>query len=292
MAGFTSIRDYVAACEAGRCRSASLRKVPSNASTASWWVDLSMAPGNPQPNYYVGTPLEATRLNYTGSPDVVRDGGIYHGSELAPQTLHLTEWMLETPTSGLVGEYMLLDYLLFYPFLDLDDTAQQVLDNAVTLPRYDDGAGVRAMLVVTAPTAGGGSFSFDYIDQDGAAKTAPTQSYSTAVAGIQSIPTSEPATAAGGQPFLRFAGGDTGVRSITSWTNIAPGGGLAALVLVRPLASHAIYEVSTPSEKSFVSAHPAPPRIYDGAYLGMIMRCAATIAAGLLAGRLSYVWST
>jgi hypothetical protein len=292
VAGFTSIRDYAAACPEGRCRTASVRKVPSNASTAQWWVDLSMAPGNPQPNYYVGTPLESTRLNYAGSPDVVRDGGIYHGDDVSPASLHLMEWMLETATTGLVGEYMLLDYLVFYPFLDLDDTGVQTLDNTVTLPRYDDGAGVRAMLVATAPTAGGGSFTFDYVDQDGAAKTSPTQGYSTAVAGIQSIPTSEPATAAGGQPFLQLAGGDTGVRSITSWTNIAPGGGLAALVLVRPLASHAIYEVSTPSEKSFVSAHPAPPRIYDGAYLGMIMRCAATVAAGLLAGRLTYVWST
>lgn len=291
MPGFTSIRAYVAAEASGRTRRASLRKVPSNASTAGWWVDLSMAPGNPQPNYYVGSPNVATRLNYAGNGDGLRDGGIFHGDEVSPASLHITEWMLETPTAGLVGPYQLLDYLLFYPFTDLDATDTQVMDNTVTLPRYETGDGVCAMLVATAPTAGGGSFTFDYVNQDGAAKTAPTQSYSTAVANIQSIPTSEPATAAGGQPFLRLAGGDTGVRSITSWTNISSGGGLGAIVLMKPLANTAIYEINTPSELSYITQHPAPPRVFDGAYLGMIMQCAATVAAGLLAGRISYAWS-
>lgn len=283
MTGFRSVREVAAAHESGRVLTSHFRKVPSNASTAGRWVDMSMAPGNPMPNYYVGGINEATSLN--------GDRGLWHGDDKSPASKHLLDWMLVSPTAGLVGEYTLLDYLLFYPFTDLDSTDAQPLDNTVTLPRYEDGAGVLPMLVATTPTAGGGSFTFDYVDQDGNAKTSPTQSFSTAAANISSIVTSEPATSAGGQPFMRLAGGDTGVRSITSWTNISSGGGLGALVLVKPIASHAIYEVSTAHERSYVCHTPGAPRIYDGAYLGMIMRCAATVAAGLLTGRLTTGWS-
>ena len=48
-----------------------------------------------------------------------------------------------TTTNGSPDHVHLLDYLMFYPLIDLDDDVEQVMDNTVTLPRYDDGAGVR-----------------------------------------------------------------------------------------------------------------------------------------------------
>lgn len=242
-----------------------------------------MASGNPLPNYYASTPLEAAVL----------DGfrGIFHGDAKSPASKHLTELHLVTPTAGLVGVYRLLDYLLYYPFVDLDDTDVQVMDNAVTLPRYTTGAGVRPMLVAVAPTTGGGSFTFDYVNQDGVAKTAPTQSCSVGVANIASLITSEQATAAGGRVFLALADGDTGVRSITSWTNIVSNGGLGSLVLAKPLGQVAIREINTAAEMSWVRMAAGAPRIEDGAYLNFIMNCAATVAAGTLAGRASFAWS-
>ena len=142
-----------------------------------------------------------------------------------------------------------------------------------------------------APTTGGGSFSFTYINQDGIEQTAPTQSFSTAAANIASIITSEQATAAGGQPFLRLASGDTGIRSIVTWTNLGASGGLGAVALVKPLTDHVIREINTPSEITLVSMRPGAPRVVDGAYLGLIMNCAATVAAGLLVGRANFAWS-
>ena len=283
MPGFANIRDYAAARDEGRTRSCSFRKVPSQASVAGWWVDLTMASGNPVPQYYASAPLVAAVLD--GSR------GIFHGFDVSPETLHLTELMLTTPTAGFVGRYMLLDYVLYYPFVDLDDLDTQVLDNTITLPRYETGAGLRAMLVAAAPTTGGGSFSFTYINQDGIEQTAPTQSFSTAAANIASIITSEQATAAGGQPFLRLASGDTGIRSIVTWTNLGASGGLGAVALVKPLTDHVIREINTPSEITLVSMRPGAPRVVDGAYLGLIMNCAATVAAGLLVGRANFAWS-
>jgi hypothetical protein len=88
-----------------------------------------------------------------------------------------------------------------------------------------------------------------------------------------------------------LAAGDTGIRSITSATFTVANGGLLALVLVRPLTSLAIREVNTMAENNLVRQRPGAPRIYDDAYLGMIVNTAATIASGTLAGYFTFVWS-
>jgi len=281
--GFANIREFAGALEEGRTHVGHCRKVPSQASTAGWWVDLSMAGGNPLPNYYPSSPLVRATLN--------GDRGIWHGDDKSPSTMHLTEIALATPTAGLVGAYKLLDYVAYYPFVDGDSTDTQEMDNTLAMPRYADGDGVLAMLVATAPSTGGGVFTYDYVDDQGVSRTSPTITCSTGVANIASILTSEQATAAGGRAFLPLASGSKGIREITSLTYTVANGGNAALVLVKPLATHTILEINTPHEMQFVAGRPGTPRIVDGAYLGLIMNCAATVAAGLLVGRFGFAWS-
>lgn len=279
-----NVRQLVDALEGGATRFATIRKVPSQASAAGQWVDLSMAAGQPLPQYYAAAPLEAATL------DGMR--GIFHGPDVTPSGKVLAGFGLMTPTAGLVGAYRLLDYLLYYPFLDLDDTDAQSLDNTVTLPRYTDGAGVQAMLVAVAPTAGGAAtFDFDYVNQDGVSRTAPIQTFNSTAATIANLLTGDRAVASGlGSPFLRLASGDTGIRSVTTWRNYAPLGGLAALVLVRPIASHVIREINTMLEVEHPHMKPGLPSIADGAYLGLIVNCAATVAAGQLVGFARFAW--
>lgn len=281
--GFRNIRAYVEAFENGQSHFCSFRKVPSQASTAGWWVDLSMAAGNPVPNYYASAPLVAATL----------DGfrGMFHGDVKSPATKHLTEWGLITPTAAMVGQYMLLDYLLYYPFADGDDTDAQPTDNTVTLPRYATGDGVQVMAVAVAPTTGSGTFTFDYLNQNGVAKTSPVQGCSTTSAFISNLVTSQQAVANMNGPFLKLDNGDTGVRAITSVQNIVPNGGLTSLVLVKPLADHAIREINTAAEIEYVTMRAGPPRIYDGAYLNMIMNCAGSVAAGQLTGHARFAWN-
>jgi hypothetical protein len=274
----------LAACEAaGRTHFCSIRKVPSQATVAGNWADLSMAAGNPKPQYYASTPLKFATL----------DGfdGIFHGDAKAPATKHLTHLGLMTPTAGLVGQYNLLDYVGYYPFVDGDSLDEQSMDNAVTLPRYTDGDGLMVMAVASAPTAGGGAFTFNYVNQAGAARTSPAISCNVTATNIATLVTSEQAQVSGGRWFLPLLGGDTGVRSITSVTFSVASGGLVALVLVKPLATLAIREVSTMAEREFVTNLPGAPQVFDGAYLGLIANCAATIAAGQLAGYAKFAWS-
>lgn len=278
-----NVSRYVAAATGGQISSATIRKVPSQASTASWWVDLSMAAGIPTPNFYASEPLVAATLNPMR--------GINHGDNKAPAEKYLQSIELMTPSAALVGPYFLLDYLLYYPFVDLESLETQEFDNTVAPPRYAGGDGVMAMFVCAAPTTGGGSFTYTYINQSGNPAVSPVISYATAAANISNILTSQPATVAGRGPFLPLASGDTGIRAVTGITNILGTGGLGTLVLVKPLASHAIWEINTPHEVEYVRDRPNLPRIYDGAYLNMIMRCASSVAAAILVGRLTTVWS-
>jgi hypothetical protein len=280
-----SVRQYAEAFNEGRTHTCSFRKVPSQASVAGWWVDLSMAAGNPLPNYYASSPLEAAVL------DGMR--GVFHGDDKSPATMHLADWGLITPTAALVGAYTLCDYLLYYPFVDGDDLDTQTMDNTTTLPRYTDGEGVMVMAVNVAPTTGSGIFTFTYINQDGVEKVSPAQACTTTAGNIASIATSQPAVAGTAPgPFLMLASGDRGVRSIVSAQFSVANGGLIALVLVRPLANSVIREINTAKEVSYVNARPGPPRIVDGAYLNMVMNCATTVAAGQLTGHMKFVWST
>lgn len=284
MPGFRNIRALADAVEGGRTHFCGFRKVPSQATTAGWWADLSMAAGNPPPNYYASSPAVAAVL----------DGwrGIFHGADKAPGQKFITDLGLVTPTAGLVGQYMLLDYLLYYPFIDGDDADTQAMDNTVTLPRYADGDGVQVMAVAVAPSTGGGSFTFTYINQAGVERTSPLQVCSTTSANIASIVTSQQAVAgSAGGPFLTLASGDTGVRQILSVTMSVLNGGLFALVLVKPLLDAAIREINTTAEMQCIRTRPVLPRVIDGAYLGLIVNCASTIAAGTLTGFAKFAWS-
>lgn len=281
--GFANYRDFVGAHVDGRSSFCSFRKVPSQASVASSWVDLSMAAGNPPPNYYASAPLTAAVL----------DGqrGIFHGGSRAPQETRLSRMSLQTPTAGLVGRYMLLDYLLYYPFIDGDEADIQLMDNTVPLPRYASGAGVQAMFVCVAPTTGGaGTFTFDYVNQSGASKTSPVQFYNPASTAIASLLTSQPASTAAKGPFLTLASGDSGIQSITSVSNLALNGGLGTIVLVQPIADLFVREINTPAEFEFGTTRAPGPAVVDGAYLHMIVNCAATVAAGTLTGFGQFVW--
>ena len=285
MAGFVNHAKVADAYANGRFHAASFRKAPTatQLSVANWWTDLSGYPGNPVPNYYAAAPTTAKTLDDYD--------GIFHGDDKSPATKYLTELNLATPSAALVGEFKLLDYVMYYPFVDLDDTSLQTMTNIVTLPRYTTGAGLMAMLVAQAPTVGGGSFSFTYYNQDGVLKTAPTQSFSTAAGNIGNLVCSQPATEAQGRPFLLLDSGDYGIRSIVSWTNVAGTGGLGAVVLVKVLATIATREVNTAVEMSWPNMQAGMPVVYDGAYLNLICRCASSVASSTLSGRANFIWS-
>jgi len=281
--GFSQLSEYVDAKLSGKTVTATVRKNPSQPSVAGWWTDFSMCSGTPPPNYYASSPFVAETL----SP--LR--GIFHGDAVSPAFMFLERMILVTAATEMLGQFRLMDYLLYYPFIDLDDTDTQTMDNTITLPRYADGDGVMAMLVCQAPTtAAGGQGTFTYVDADGVTQVSPIFQLSTTLASIGSLLATEPAVALTEGPFLPLSGNCKGIRSVVELTMTTPCGGLAALVLVRPIADLQLIEINTPVEKTYFDRATGPMRIYDGAYLNLIANCAGSVATKQLVGSFTTVW--
>lgn len=277
--GFKNYKAFVDAHESGQTHFTYFRKQQSFA-TASHWVDMSMASGSPPPNFYASDPLTAAVLP--------RSKGIYCGDDVSPKSKYLVEWGM---SSLLVGPVFLADYLLYYPFIDLGNTTEQVMDNSVMLPRYEDGAGVEMMMVVQAPTNTGVSLSIQYINADGAARSVSAYINNGSV-NISGIPTAfAGSTFVTAGPFVRLSRPNEGVRRITAANPLAPVDGLVSLVLVKPLAASQVYENNTWREQSFTGRSGSAPRILDGAILNMIYSARGNAAGSGITGYLKTVWN-
>lgn len=265
MAGFASVSELASAEESGNVRYSSFRKQSNQISPQGIWFDLSMASGFPSPQYYAATPLTAIALTQSG------DGGLSHGGNVSPLTKHVRHIMAMTTTATpLPMPMMLLDYLMFYPFIDEGTIDEQFLENTVTLPRYTTGAGVKIMAVSVAGRTGGQSFFVNYTNQNGTAGRISSKVIQNSVSVNGSIVTSDRAIAAASGAFIPLQAGDTGVRSIQSVTMLGGDVGLFTLVLVKPLCQMQIRGVDAPVEiDPFLNFAQCPP-IQDNAYLNFI----------------------
>lgn len=164
MAGYRRLKEIVTeSYEAGKTWYTCFRKVPSLATTLGVWFDVSMAPGSPKANYFLGDALAAKTLDGTY--------GIYHGSPITTDGFKfLHKFMVGCVSANVIpATFLLCDYLLYYPLIDMDVTDTQAFDNTVPITRYTDGEGVKAFLVATNPYVGGQLFRITYTNQNGEA---------------------------------------------------------------------------------------------------------------------------
>lgn len=262
-----SVQQLVNAELEGASRRYQWRKVPSQVTTAGYWFDLSLSPGNPVPKYWFdATPLIAKSISQS------TDGGLWHGPDTSPkqQYLRMTTAMSSSGT-GLPLPLVLCDYLLYYPSIDDSLTDTQVLDNTVTLPRYTDGKGVQVIAVTVAGRTGGQDFYFTYTNSDGVSGRTSQIVRQNTISAIGTITTSSLSTLGmSGNPFIGLQSGDTGVRSIESVTMLGVDVGLFSLILVKPLAQTQIREQTAPVEKDYLIESSDIPEIKDDAYLGWL----------------------
>lgn len=287
MGNIKGIKDVVDSELEGRVRSYHWRKVPSaNINAIGRWFDLGYSPGNPAPNYYIGSIGTATQLKQS------TDGGIFHGASVSPSEKYLKSLTVLSPTATPLPVSMILcDYLMFYPFIDESTTDPQTMVNNVTLPRYTDGKGVQVMAISLAPRTGGQSFFFTYTNQDGVSGRVSQTVTENADATNGVIITTNPSTNLCGTPFIGLQDGDSGVRSIESVTMLGADVGLFALCLVKPLADTVILNNGAPNETDFLNMKEELIRIYDDAFLNFIILPANSgIASALFMGNLKVIW--
>ena len=282
-AGFRNVRELVDAEIEGAAKFTTWRKQPTQTTASGFWFDLSMSPGNPNPQYYAASPGVSVAMSQSS------DGGIFHGGNVSPARKYLRRMMAMTVTATAVPMPMiLLDYLLYYPFIDESSTDEQLLTNSVALPRYATGAGVQMMAVAVAAQTGGQTFQVIYTNSDGVAgRTSKTVTMSTQSVNGTIVTT---ASTNSGGPFIGLQNGDSGVRSIESVTMNGIDVGLFTLVLVKPIAQMSIRENTSPVEVDYLVDFGQLPAIEDNAYLNFIVHPGGTLANAPIHGYAEFAW--
>ncbi len=287
--GFANVAAIADAELAGKVRYTSFRKAPAVVTVAGAWYDYSMCPGNPAPQYYAAAPLMAQVLGRAA------DGGIPHGGDVSPSTKYLRRMTgMVVAAAGVPQRLMVLDYLLFYPFIDMGTAESQSLTNVQTLPRHTTGAGVQMMAVLVAPHGlVGDTFTVTYTNSDGqGGRVTPAHTMTTAAAVNGTILTTQTAGAGRFGPFLTLQAGDTGVRSVQS-VQCAAGTdvGLFTLVLVKPLAEWTIRGIDAPTEVDFLLGGGMKlPAVADDAYINLISCPNGSLTGVPLLGDATFVW--
>ncbi len=294
MSGFATVSEFANADLLGQCWITQFRKaVASAATTTNAWIDYSYFAGSPAANFYASSPSVAALVEASR--------GIYVPT-VTPATQHLKSMMVMTAnTTTAVNarqRLVLCDYLLYYPFIDTDAIGEeQLMDNTVPLPRYTSG---RVIAVAQSAASAIGTFTFTYTNQDGVAGRVSQASRTFIVAGGGQV-VSANGVGASYNPYCTLQLGDTGVRSIESVTFTAAGGGLMALVIVKPLFNGYVTQecrtttgVAYGAANEFMSLiHAAgAPQIKDGAVLNFFAEgTAGSLASSMLVGTLETVWN-
>ena len=297
---FQTVKAWAKSEDDGRSWLSFFRKVPASTATVTGqWFDYSTASGVPVPNYYASSPLVAALLE--------AENGIYvpeqNTKRFIKKSVIMSASASVTGTTNQNQPLMLLDYLLYYPFIDLDAAGEeQVLDNTVELSRYTDGVGVHIMVVAQAPTVGGGSFTVTYIDNNDVQQT--TGTIFCAAAQPSGALVTSVAAAAGITPFIPLNINVRGVKRIISVTMNVANGGLAAFVLVKPFQmTYAREECRRPtssptesygdaSEIEQIRMRAGTDEVKANAFLGWIGKgIAGSLASAPLVGMIETFWS-
>lgn len=242
--------------------------------------DLSYAAGIPVANYYASTPLVSAVL----------DNGIDIGP---PPAAGLSKYlyrvtMLPSTAVG-IAAWEALDLCLYYPFVDGDGGLQEMI-NTVPIPRHD-GLGCRIMVVSQGVGVATVNAIVTYTNSDGVSGrqvtvtlnlAAPAGQLCSSFAGSAQYPMGA---------YLPLCPGCKGVRSIQTIEYLGGGGGIAAFVIVKPLANFGMFEATVaPVEVDFSADRSMKlPILPDGTILHLIAR-GTTAASPLFTGAFQTIW--
>lgn len=183
-------------------------------------------------------------------------------------------------------------------FIDITDAGTGTHTLTIQM-RNPDGVGVEAFFIAqTQPTAGGPNLTASSytpsVGSPGRAFQGTPSMGATADAYATRVLHSGNAVGRYG-PFLPRQGGDTGIKSVESFTwsggGAYSGSGVCALCLARPICDIMIPASGVLSERDLVNQLPSMPRIRDGACLAwMLFGTGATTTASPINTTLDFAW--
>ena len=298
MGGFSSIVDVARADEDGRVWQTQFRKmVASAATTTSGLIDYLYFAGSPAANFYASSPavsalVESSRGIYIPSVSPCK--------QFIKTLTTMSGAASATTTTNQRQRLIVADYLLYYPFIDTDAVGEeQVLENTITIPRYSSG---QVIAVAQSAASTIGRFTMTYTNQDGVAGRVSQGTFTVVVAGGGQVVTTS-SSGNGWHPYVNLQSGDRGVQSIQSVTFTGAGGGLLALVIVKPLftsvvtqecrrTTSTVFDSFGAADQLDMIIHQAGcPEVKDGAVIGMFGQgFAGSLASSTLIGLLETVW--
>lgn len=247
MPGFATYDDLIAALRAGQDLHFEYRKGAGTSSAGTRWWRLHNSVGAPAAG---SNPVAAPGEQY------INAAGTISFPDKTPNRKHLVA------LSGLVNDttvdagtretLLVYDRLAGVGSISLT-TATTVVLNSVTVPRYTSGIGVEAWLEVTTSLTGTATVNLSsYTSDSGALHVGASATIST--------------TSASDSVFqLPLQAGDLGVKSVESIKITgAATVGVAAIVLMKPIATLAIMQAHSNSQE-YVLRLAALPFIDDGA---------------------------
>ena len=300
MTGFRTIGEWADAVDSGKTHVTTFRKTVASAATlANDFVDYTYFAGNPPANFYASAPLEAAFVESIRGIHVPQMIG--SNKQFLKSVTCMSAAASATSTSNQNQRHLLADYLLYYPFLDTDAVGElQETIPTQALPRYSSG---QVICVAQSASSTVGSFTMSYTNQAGVSGRTSQLTYTKVVAGGGTLVSSATNAIAGSLPFVGLQAGDSGVRSIESVTFTAAGGGLMALVIVKPLFSFTTTQECRRTTATVFDSFGAatytetvlmrqPVEIKNGAVLGIIgLGNAGSLASSMLVGTLQTIWS-
>jgi len=293
--GFRSVAQWAASPDSGKYHITTFRKQVAGAVTvANDFIDYTYFAGNPPANFYASSPLVGAQV------EAFRGLHIPNRDQFLKSITVMSAAASATSTSSQNQRLVLADYLLYYPFIDTDAVGEQQDMTAGALPRYTAG---QMVAVAQSASSTVGTFTVSYTNQDGIPGRTSQTTFTKAVAGGGVLVSSSTNNVAGSHPFIGLQGGDSAVRSVEGVTFSTAGGGLMAIVIVKPLfhfySTQECRRTTSSNLESFGAAsqfeaiiHTNTVEIKQGAVLGIIgLGNAGSLASSVLVGTLETIWS-
>lgn len=287
----TGINDIIVALEADQsCRRNWCKQVGSLSPPTLKWTDLWCVGGKPQAGTYTGTAKTSKGFADTDP------GGLAHGGNVSPKQKFIKEgWINSFGGPGLIWAY---DRVLAYESCTPVNGVLTMIQSA-TAARYN-GSGLPGLMVMptvqTVLATGPAMTAMSYVDQGGTTSSAPlstTYVLDTHVStqtnligsGLALVTTNNHAV-----PFVPLAPGDTGARSIVSFTCNAADTGSVCMALVRPLVLLANTGAQIPAAYDYVHQMPClDDVVHDGAHISFLQYLQGS-AQMFSQGGLSFGW--
>lgn len=273
---FSSLDDLISEIGAGKsARLEGFRTIQAGAtSLAGRWHECFTAGGTGGSGTLTGTAGVGVALN-SATVGALPQPTV----NVSTDTKHLLSMLGVTAASTAVpGILMLTDLLYLYPSCVVTGTPTTLNNGAARPTRHNNGAGVQASAIVaTAIGAATPTLTMTYTDQGGVSGTGAF------TASANSLPVgslfSGGTAAQLGAPYMSLAAGDSGVRTLDSYTIGSGTTGTVSFVLHRPIAKVPLVAVNTAGERDFLAQMPSLPRIDDDACLAFLILVGGSLVA-------------